>query len=110
MRDFHGRLRRIHKIHRSGGGFEAAGTLGMSYYNSLKRKRSRSVWVMPLALVLLTVIGIKAAVHATVGEQTYNDRIAALAAGDAADRMGAYVLQADPLTLYASAILQDVLR
>jgi hypothetical protein len=107
MKDFYGRLRRINKIHRAGGGFEATGTLGLAYYNSLQRRRSRHVWLMPVALVLVTVIVIKGAVLANVGEATYDSRIAALQAGDTADRIGAYVLQADPLTQYVATFIAN---
>jgi hypothetical protein len=105
MRDFYQRVGRIERIHQNGGGFEAVGTLGMSYYNSLNAPRRRGNWVMPATLVLATIIGIKAAVLANVGPTNYADRIAILENGDAADRIGAYVLQADPLTsLVASSL------
>ncbi|WP_343079826.1 hypothetical protein [Ostreiculturibacter nitratireducens] len=102
MKNFQGRLRRIESIHRSGGGFEAAGTLGHSYYTNLKRRRGASRWILPLALVLGAVILVKGAVHAQIGAATYDSRIETMRAGDTADRIGAYVLQADPLTLFVS--------
>ena len=105
MRDFNGRLRRIDAIHRSGGGFEAAGTLGMSYYAGAKRRRSRSRWLMPVALVLVAILGIKGLVHAQLGAATYDARIATMRVGGTADQIGAYVLQADPLTVYISGIV-----
>mgnify|MGYP003460638737 FL=1 len=98
MRDFYRRVGRIERTHAQGGGFEAAGTLGMTYYNSLKKPQRRGTWVLPVAMVLMTVIAIKAGVLATVGAQSYDDRIAVLRSGDAADRIGAYILSADPLT------------
>jgi hypothetical protein len=102
MRDFYGRVGRIQKTHENGGGFEAAGTLGMTYYNSLKVRRSRMTWLMPVVLVAATIIAIKAAVLANIGTETYAARIAALQAGDMADRIGAYVLVADPLTQFVA--------
>jgi hypothetical protein len=106
MKDFYMRIGRIEKTHRAGGGFEAAGTLGMSYYNSLKVQRRRGTWMMPVALVLMTILAIKSAVLANIGEQTYGERIVALKNGDAADRIGAYILQADPLTRYAAGMIK----
>ena len=105
MKEFNGRLKRIDSIHRAGGGFEAAGTLGQSYYTKLHRSRGTSRWILPLALVLLTVVGVKATVHSQIGAISYDARIAALASGDAADRIGAYILQADPLTVYFAGVI-----
>ncbi len=109
MRDFHGRLGRIEKIHNAGGGFEAEGTLGMSYYNAQKRPVRRPGILGPLVLVLLTVVAIKATVHATIGAERYGERIATLEAGDTADRVGAYILQAEPLTLAISHQIRKVI-
>jgi hypothetical protein len=106
MRDFYGRVGRIERTHQQGGGFEAAGTLGMTYYNSLKVKRRRMTWLMPVALVFCTIVAIKAAVLANIGADTYTARIAALSGGDMADKIGAYILQADPLTQYLAGQIE----
>lgn len=107
MKNFQGRLRRIDSIHRSGGGFEATGTLGQSYYSDLRRRRSVGRWLLPLALVLASVILVKGAVHAQIGGATYDSRIEAMRTGDTADRIGAYVLQADPLTVRVSDFFRN---
>ena len=99
LRNFYGRLGRIERIHQAGGGFEANGALGMSYFRPRRVARRRGGLVGPLMLVLMTIIVIKAMVHASIGAELYEERIAALRAGDSAERIGAYVLQADPLTL-----------
>ena len=104
LRDFYGRLGRIESIHADGGGFEAAGTLGMSHYTKLNRK-TRINWMKPAILVLVAVVGIKGAIHANVGDRAYGERIAALAAGDGVDRVGAFVMQADPLTRAISGFI-----
>lgn len=103
LQNFYGRLGRIENIHRAGGGFEADGTLGMSYYNSRRQRgRRRTGWLAPLALVAMAVLGLKAAVHATIGEELYEERVAELRAGGGLHQAGAYVLQADPLTVAIS--------
>lgn len=107
MRDFYGRVGRIERTYQMGGGFEAAGTLGMTYYNSLKVRRRRMTWLLPVVLVLGTIVAIKAAVLANIGQETYAERIAALSSGDMADRIGAYILQADPLTQYVAAQIEN---
>lgn len=105
LRDFQGRIARIQKTHAAGGGFEADGTLGMYYYNSLKVQRRRGAWVFPVALVFATVLAMKAAVLATVGAESYAERIAALRSGGMVDVIGAWVLQADPVTVKLSTLL-----
>lgn len=106
MQDFYGRLGRIDRIHEAGGGFEAEGALGMSYYNTRRKPARRRGFLGPVVLVMLTVIAIKAAVLASIGPERYEERIAALRAGTGAEQAGAWVLQADPLT----AVLADRLR
>ncbi len=106
MQDFYGRLGRIDRIHQSGGGFEADGALGMSYYNARRKPARRRGFLAPVVLVMMTVIALKAGVLASIGPERYEERIAALRAGTGAEQAGAWVLQADPLT----AMLADGLR
>ena len=110
LQNFYGRVGRIEKIHAAGGGFEAAGTLGMSYYNAQRRQSRRRGFLGPLVLILMTIVAIKSAVHASIGSELYGERIATLEAGDTADRLGAYVLRADPLTLALSAQIKKILN
>lgn len=106
LRDFHSRIGRIERTHANGGGFEAAGTLGMSYYNALKAPRRRYGWLMPMVLVAMTIVAIKAGILATIGDDAYTARLATLSQGDVADQIGAYVLQADPLTHYIASVVR----
>lgn len=108
LRDFQGRVARIEKTHAAGGGFEADGTLGMYYYNGLKVQRRRGTWIFPVALVFATVIALKAAVLAAIGVAAYAERIASLRSGGMIDVMGAWVLQADPVTVKLSALMQGM--
>lgn len=106
MQDFYGRLGRIERTHEAGGGFEAEGTLGMSYYRARRRPARRFGLLGPLVLVAMTVLAIKAAVLATIGPERYEERLAALRAGTSVEKAGAWVLQADPMT----GLLADRLR
>ncbi len=99
LQNFYGRLGRIERIHDAGGGFEANGTLGMSYYKARQRPLRRAGLLGPLVLVLMTIVAIKSAVYASIGPDRYEERIAALQDGSTVEHVGAYVLQADPLTL-----------
>lgn len=109
MRDFYGRLHRIDQVHSAGGGFEAEGALGMSYYNARRKPARRRGLLGPVVLVMMTVIAIKAAVLASIGPERYEERIAALRAGAAIEQAGAWVLQADPLTTFLAGRLRTVL-
>ncbi len=110
LQNFYGRIGRIQNIHDAGGGFEAEGTLGMSFYNAHRRRPRRRIGVLaPLAVVAATIVGVKSAVHATIGDEVYRDRVAALSAGDNVERAGAYVLQADPVTLAISEKIRQLL-
>lgn len=110
MQNFQGRLGRINRIHRAGGGFEADGTLGMSYYNSHRTKR-RSYWLIKLALVLAAFLVIlKVSMQLVIGEAAYADRISKLAAGTDSDRLGANILQVDPLSAAVTAQLKRIIH
>ena len=109
MQDFYGRLGRINRAHDSGGGFEAEGALGMSYYNARRKPARRPGILGPVVLVMMTVIAIKAAVLASIGPERYEERIAALRAGSSVEQAGAWVLQADPLTAVIAGRLRTAL-
>ncbi|MEZ5778953.1 MAG: hypothetical protein R3E44_11395 [Paracoccaceae bacterium] len=112
LQNFYGRLGRIERIHDSGGGFEAEGTLGMSYYNKHRRRTrvGRRGWLAPLVLIVCTVVAIKALVHSVVGPETYSERVAALQSGTEIEKFAAYVLQADPLTVGLSSQIRQFTR
>lgn len=104
LNEFYSRVSRIEKTHAKGYGFEAAGTVGRRVP---MRAGSRILKLLkPLALVLLVGVGLKATIHYYVGAQTYESRVSALAAGQGIDPMGAWLMNADPLTLYVSSQMQ----
>lgn len=107
MQDFYKRIGRIDEIRRSGGGFEAQGTLGRAYFQN-DRARPRFVWLRALLPVLLAVIVVKAAVLSRVGEATYDERVATLAVGDTADQVGAMLLQSDPATVWLAGKISEM--
>lgn len=99
MQEFHKRLRRIDKIHKAGGAFEASGAIGRAYYTSLERPCKRRLsFLRPLALILGATLLFKAAIFGQLGQQTYEMRIATLADGSKLDQLGAWVMTADPVT------------
>lgn len=107
LNDFYSRVSRIEKSHAKGYGFEAAGTLGRK---GASRSGARLLkLVKPLVLALAVGIGIKGVIHYYVGAQTYESRVSALAAGDGFDPVGAWLMHADPVTLWVSGKMQTLL-
>lgn len=107
LNDFYSRVSRIEKSHAKGYGFEAAGTVGR---RSPGRGRGRILkLVKPAVLVLAMGVGLKGVIHYFVGAQTYENRVSALAAGSGFDPVGAWLMYADPATLWVSGKLQSVL-
>lgn len=98
--EFYGRVARIERARAKGYGFEAAGTLGRSYYTRPQTKR-RSLLV-PMIFLVLCVFLMKGAIYHAVGAQSYNDRVTSLMAVEGIDRIGGWLMQADPVTLFAA--------
>jgi hypothetical protein len=101
MTDFYDRIRRYEKMRSKGFGHEAAGALGRSFYSQAPARRRRSV-LLPVILTLFCAIVLKAALYHTVGPASYQERVARLEAGQGVDRFGAWLMQADPLTVFVA--------
>lgn len=69
------------------------------------RRRVRLPWRAGLFL-LVVVISFKAFLLAAIGTAAYQDRIAGLQAGTQVERAGAWVMTADPLTVWLSDKIQ----
>jgi hypothetical protein len=99
MRDFNKRLKRIDRIHKAGGAFEASGTIGRAFYTSMEPQPRRGMsWLKPLAILLFAVMVFKVAVYSQLGASTYETRISSLAVGSRLDKFGAWVMTVDPVT------------
>jgi hypothetical protein len=104
-KNFQGRLKRIDHIHRAGGGFEAVGTLGKSYYTAHRSQR-RSFRLFRLFLVIaIVLLALKVGMQLAVGADTYAFRVQQLQDGPISDQIGAAVLRADPVS---SAIVAGI--
>lgn len=106
LNDFYSRVSRIEKSHAKGYGFEATGTVS-------RKSQGRNGWkalklVKPLAIVLVLGIGLKGTIYHYVGAQTYQSRVSALAAGDGIDPVGAWLMYADPATLWVAGHLNTL--
>lgn len=109
MVDFYGRVSRIKKARAKGYGFEAPGALGRSYYAQHSAPRSRTSIFKPVLIVLFSAFGLKGAIHYQVGGAVYEQRIAELKSGEGMDRLGGYLMQADPVTMFVSFKLQETI-
>jgi hypothetical protein len=107
MDDFNDRVAKIQRDHSAGLGMEAEGTLGRSAYS--RRSRRRIPIVAPVLLVIVCGIGLKAALHASIGEQRYTERVSVLESGDGLDKFGAILMTADPITLAISDQINNLM-
>lgn len=106
LNEFHGRVKRIEKLHRKGYGFEAAGTLGRSA--TYRRERSWGRLLRSLAVVVAMGFALKGAILFQVGQDTYETRVAQLATGTGFDPLAASLMSADPVTKLVAAFLGEV--
>ncbi len=108
LRDFYGRVTRIEEARAQGYGFEAAGTLGLSHYHKTARRRIPVFG--PLFIAVVMALGLKGAIHYKVGAATYDQRVESLMAGQNFDRLGGWLMQADPATLWVSEFIGEMTK
>jgi hypothetical protein len=98
--DFYGRVARIERARAEGRGFEADGTLGRSHFLRPTHRRRPVLRVVIFALVCL--FGLKGAILFTIGPESYGARLARLESGQQIDRLAAWLMQADPVTVWVA--------
>lgn len=98
---FEKRLRRINKRHRK---------LARGYVTSVNhdgliiakpQRHARFPW-KGVALIFVALFVFKGFLHAQLGAATFDDRVGKLANGTTVEKAGAWVMQADPVTLWVS--------
>lgn len=101
-REFGMRLRRIDRRHRklSDGYVTSVNHDGLII--AVPRRRRIRVPFAGIALLAVGVLALKGMVHAQLGPEVYEARIAGLAQGGQIERVGAWVMQPDPITLWVS--------
>jgi hypothetical protein len=100
LNDFYKRVARIEYAHARGHGFDAKGALGRAAF--VPRKRSRTPVLGPLMLIVAFGFMMKGVIHYQLGQDVYQGRVIALLEGEGVDRLGGYLMQADPVTLAIS--------
>jgi hypothetical protein len=98
--EFNHRIAKIEKARTKGYGFEAVGTLGRSHYT---RRRSKSArvsfpFLRPALALLAGGTILKAIFLVNLGAAAYNTRVERLLEGEGFDRIGGWLMQADPVT------------
>ena len=74
------------------------------------RRQSARLPRKAVVLFLLAFFAFKAFLVANLGPLAYDDRLARLQAGTVIEKGGAFVMQADPLTMYLAKQIGPVLR
>ncbi|SEN12373.1 hypothetical protein SAMN04488103_103169 [Gemmobacter aquatilis] len=108
LSEFYARLARIEDARAKGHGFEADGTLGRSYYTKPSRKRSRLIG--PLLVILACGTGLKASMYYQIGSASYLDRVERMRESEGFARLGGFLMQADPVTVQTSALIDRLLH
>ena len=106
--DFYGRVARIERARANGYGFEAPGTLGRSYFHRPVARR-RSV-LGPVLFLLVCGFLLKGLMYQQIGAGIYEARVAALQGGNGIERVGGWLMQADPVTVYVSDRIGTLLK
>lgn len=117
LHDFQQRLARISAARARGRAFQTGDTADPSRPDPSRPDRSRPdrsprrCGPLPgaLAFVLCCGLGLKAVLLAQVGQASYADRIARLAQGGGFDRLGAALMQPDPVSRALARGLQRLL-
>lgn len=107
LRDFYGRITRIQDARSNGLDLEAPET----FSSSQSRRSSRdggNRWVGPLFFAVVLALVLKGAIHSKVGAATYDRRVDALQSGQSLDRLGGWLMQADPATLWVSQFISEL--
>ncbi|MDA8585642.1 hypothetical protein N9L47_05135 [Rhodobacteraceae bacterium] len=74
------------------------------------RRKTRMGTARALAILLLVMVLFKGVLHAQLGAAEYQQRIAALASGTAVEKAGAFVMTADPGTVWISGKVSSLVR
>jgi hypothetical protein len=108
LTDFYDRVRRFEQMRSKGYGFEADGTFGRSFYD--RKSAQRRGLLLPTLVVLTLVFGLKGGLYNSVGGVSYQDRVERLQAGEGFDPVGGWLMQADPVTLWAAGKINMVIE
>lgn len=103
------RLRRIDRNHRK----ISRGYVASMNHDGLviarPRRKSSGFPLRGLFLCLLMLLTFKGFLFAQLGETAYADRVALLEGGTVVEKVGAYAMKADPVTLWIAGQIEQFL-
>ncbi len=110
MKNFNKRVRRINKKHRkmSHGIVHSINHDGLIVARA-RRRGPRLPW-KGIAFAIVAFFGFKVFLLIQLGQATYDDRIELLQAGTIIEQAGAYVMSADPLTMFIANQVEALMR
>ena len=107
---FDERLRRLTRKHRkmANGVVHRVGSDGL--IRSYPRRRAPRFPLQGLAILIGAAFLFKAFLYATLGAAVYNDRVNLLWGGSIVEQGGAWVMQADPATVWLGDVIYSVIN
>lgn len=108
LQEFHRRVERLEAARPSG--------LRRAVSKSAMRRASRGLWqrvvtiLRPALIACLVFVALKGGIHHAVGAATYDQRLAELAQGEGPDRLGAWLMEPDPVSSWVSGQLAVLLN
>jgi len=108
--DFERRMRRINRRHTK---------LSQGYVTSINddglvvakpKAKGRGTTVRGVLLMVAVIMVFKGVLHAQLGPQAYQERVGRLADGNIVEQAGAFVMTADPVTLWLSQSMTSLVR
>lgn len=101
------RLRRIEKAHKKLGRGAVVTMTEDGLLVAKPQPLSAGVPLRGVFMALCVLLGFKAFLFSQLGEASYQDRIALLESGSTMERMGAYVMKVDPVTVWLSGLISE---
>ncbi len=74
------------------------------------RRRGKRSTIQGLVIMIAVIAVFKAALYANLGPVEYANRVEGLKGGNIVEQGGAFVMSADPLTVWASEFLVSLVR
>lgn len=102
MSDFYDRVRRYEAMRHQGYVPDATGTLSPPARRRRGSAPRRRSVLGPVLVVLLGGFVLKGAILQSIGPETYQSRVDRLMAGQGLDRVGGWLMQADPVTRFVA--------
>ncbi|QMU57901.1 MAG: hypothetical protein GKR98_06630 [Boseongicola sp.] len=108
--EFERRMRRINRRHTKLSQGYVTQVNGDGLVVARPKRRTSGSTIRGVALMLAVILVFKGFLYAQLGPQGYADRVNALAGGNTIEQAGAWVMTADPVTLWLSEQIISLVR